>query len=73
MLFRQAFLDGIREGTITVAFRRWRRPTVRSGGTLLTPAGQLVIASVSEVSSADISETDAQRAGYASLGALLEE
>lgn len=73
MLFRQKFLDGIRDGTITLAFRRWRRPSVRSGGTLLTAAGQLSIASVDEVALTRISEADARRAGYTSRDALLAE
>jgi hypothetical protein len=73
MLFRQKFLDGIRDGTITLAFRRWRRPSVRSGGTLLTAAGQLSIASVDEVALTCISEADARRAGYTSREALLAE
>jgi hypothetical protein len=73
MLFRQRFLDGIRDGTITLAFRRWRRPSVRAGGTLLTPIGQLAIASVDEVAITRISDADARRAGYESLDALLAE
>ena len=73
MLFRQRFLDGIRDGTITLAFRRWRRPSVRSGGTLLTAAGQLSITSVDEVALTRISEADARRAGYTSREALLVE
>ena len=73
MLFRQKFLDGIRDGTITLAFRRWRRPSVRSGGTLLTAAGQLSITSVDEVALTRISEADARRAGYTSREALLAE
>ena len=73
MLFRQHFLDGIRSGTITLAFRKWRRPSVKSGGTLLTSVGQLQIASVSEIAPATISNADAKRAGYASLDALLSE
>jgi hypothetical protein len=36
LIFRREFLDGIRRGAITLAFRRWRRPTVRGGGTLGT-------------------------------------
>ena len=40
MLFRQTFLDGIGNRSVPLAFRRWRRPTVRAGGTLLTAAGQ---------------------------------
>ena len=73
MLFRQKFLDGIRDGTITLAFRRWRRPSVRSGGTLLTAAGQLSITSVDQVALTRISEADARRAGYTSREALLAE
>ncbi len=37
MLFKQRILDGIARGEITVAFRKWRRPTVKSGGRLRTP------------------------------------
>ncbi len=73
MLFRQHFLDGIGDGTITLAFRKWRRPSVKSGGTLLTAVGQLHIAAVVEIALKEISRADAQRAGYASLAALVEE
>jgi hypothetical protein len=70
MLFQQRFLDGIRDGSITLAFRRWRRPSVRAGGTLLTPVGELTIASLSQITLSDISERDARQAGYDSLDAL---
>jgi hypothetical protein len=73
MIFRQRFLEGIRAGAVTLAFRRWRRPSVRSGGTLLTAAGQLSITSVDEVALTRISEADARRAGYTSREALLAE
>ena len=73
MLFRQKCLDGIREGIITVAFRRWRRPSVRAGGTLLTPVGQLAIVSVEEVTMTEITEPDARRAGYDSREELVDE
>ena len=73
MLFRQRFLEGIRNGTITLAFRRWRRPSVRAGGTLLTPVGELSISSVSPITLSEISESDALRAGHESLHALLAE
>lgn len=73
MLFRQKCLDGIRDGVITLAFRRWRRPSVRAGGTLLTAVGQLAIVSVEEVAMAGITETDARRAGYDSREELVEE
>jgi hypothetical protein len=73
MLFRQHFLNGIGNGTITLAFRRWRRPSVKSGGTLLTAVGQLHIESVREIDAAQISEADARRAGFESRAALLAE
>ena len=73
MLFRQDSLDGIREGRITLAFRRWRRPTVRTGGTLLLPIGQLQITEVRQTVEDDITDADAKRAGYRSRQALLEE
>jgi len=73
MLFRQHFLEGIRSGAITVAFRRWQRPSVKSGGSLLTSVGQLRIASVTQITMTQISEKDARRAGYESLAGLLAE
>lgn len=73
MLFRQEFLQGIRDGTVGLAFRRWRRPSVRAGGTLLTPVGQLEIVSLTRVDVHDITEADARRAGYRSLAALVHD
>jgi len=73
MLFRKDFLEGIRMGAITVEFRRWRRPSVRAGGTPLTPVGQLSIESVEPVTPNRITADDARRAGYESRDMLLEE
>jgi hypothetical protein len=73
MIFRAATLDAIRRGEVTLAFRRWRRPTVRSGGTLLTAIGQLGIDGVTTVERELVTEADARRAGYASREALLRE
>jgi hypothetical protein len=56
MLFRQDSLDGIREGRITLAFRRWRRPTVRTGGTLMLPIDQLQIVEVRQIADGDIED-----------------
>lgn len=73
MLFKREFLEGIRDGRITLAFRLWRRPSVKTGGTLLTAIGQLGIDSVSRVKVEDISERDARCAGYPSRQALMRE
>lgn len=73
MLFKKAFLEKIREGSVTLAFRRWRRPSVKSGGTQLTAVGELPIVSVTEIGLEAISEQDAKQAGYASRESLLSE
>lgn len=73
MLLRRPVLDGVRSGSITVSFRRWRRPTVRTGGTLLTPVGQPSIRSVEPVAVGDITLQDARQAGYDTREALLRE
>lgn len=38
MLFKRPVLDRVAAGGVILAFRRWRRPTVRAGGTPTTPA-----------------------------------
>ena len=71
MLFNRRALDGIAAGEIDLAFRRWKRPTVRAGGTLRTRAGVLSIDSVEPTSQRRISSEDARRAGFASRAELL--
>jgi hypothetical protein len=71
MLFRKATLEGIRAGEVTLAFRRWRKPMAREGGTLLTRAGQLDVRSVRKVTLRSISEADARKSGNASRDELL--
>lgn len=73
MLFRNAELTGIRSGKITIAFRRWRRPTVVSGGTLRTPIGVLAIESVERIDEDEISEADVILSGHPDLEALMAE
>jgi hypothetical protein len=73
MLFKRSILDRIAAGTVTLAFRRWRRPTVRAGGTLTTPAGVLAIEAVEVMDAGRITAEEAQRAGFESRDALLVE
>jgi hypothetical protein len=72
MLFRQETLRGIESGEVTLAFRRWRRPTVRASGTLRTRAGVLAIESVEPVEEDAITDADARRAGAADRAELIE-
>jgi hypothetical protein len=73
VLFKRHALDGLANGTVTVAFRRWARPRVRAGGQLRTAVGVLAVDSVEEMEFADITEDDARRAGFASLSDLLDD
>ena len=72
MLLRTAVLERIVRGEVSLAFRRWRRPTVRSGGSLRTALGVLRILDVDPVTEEEISEADAARAGFSSRTALLD-
>ena len=73
MLFEQRFWPGIVDGSITIAFRRWRRPTVRSGGRLRSPAGELAIENVDVIDDTTISDNEAHLAGYESRDALMKD
>jgi DNA-binding transcriptional MerR regulator len=63
MLLRRPVLDRIVAGEVDLAFRRWVRPTVKTGGTLRTAAGMLQIERVMAVSMDDLTDDDARRAG----------
>lgn len=61
-------LARIQAGEIDLVFRRWRRPSVKTGGTLRTAIGVLAIESVDAVDGFTVKE--AKRAGYASTADL---
>jgi hypothetical protein len=73
MLFPQRFWSGLADGSVELAFRRWRRVGVKTGGTQLTPAGVLAIDAVDVVDVGDITDDEAQRAGYRDRAELLTE
>ena len=71
MLLRNDVLVRIRSGEISLVFRRWRKPTVRTGGALRTAIGVLNILDVREVRDSDITRPDLLAAGYATAAELL--
>ncbi len=71
MLLPMAVREGIAAGDVDLAFRRWRRPTVKAGGTLRTPVGVLAIDAVDPIAPEDISDADARRAGAEGREAVL--
>lgn len=70
MLLPPAVAHGVREGTVTLAFRRWDQARVTVGGTQRTVAGVLRFDGVTEVQDADLTESDARAAGFADLATL---
>jgi hypothetical protein len=63
MLFRSEILEGIAEGRVTLAFRRWRRPPPADGSKLRSPVGVLSLDRVTVVDEGDISPEDVRRTG----------
>jgi hypothetical protein len=49
VLFRKELWTGLADGTVTLAFRRWQRPTVTTSGALKTAVGVLAIDEVVEI------------------------
>ncbi len=71
MLIKREVLEKIKSGDITLQFRRWRRRTVKAGGTLKTKVGVLQIGEITPIAAGDVTETDARRAGFADVPEFL--
>ena len=69
MLFRQDVLQGIAEGRVTLAFRRWRKAPPADGSTLRSPVGVLSLDRVTIIEPDEITPDDVRRTGM-SLAAL---
>ena len=63
MLFRQDILQGIAEGRVTLAFRRWRRAPPADGAQLRSPVGVLSLDRVTVIDEGDITAEDIRRTG----------
>ncbi|MFW6599284.1 hypothetical protein ACQBAU_12385 [Propionibacteriaceae bacterium Y2011] len=70
MMVPQATAAGIRDGRITLAFRRWQAPRVKVGGTQLTSAGIIRFDACEPVDPDDLTEADARAAGLPDLATL---
>src|SRR6185503_10733321 len=73
MLFKKDIRDQIAAKRVTVAFRRWKKPSVKPGEILVTAAGALAVEAVDKVAIAKITDVDLKRAGYTTRAALLKE
>jgi hypothetical protein len=63
MLFRRDILQGIAQGRVTLAFRRWRRAAPADGSSLRSPVGVLCLDRVTVVDEGDITIEDVRRTG----------
>jgi hypothetical protein len=72
MLIAQQTLRQIVDGEVTLAFRRWKRPSVKAGGRLRTSVGELNIVAVDRIAEDAITDADARRAGAASRAELIK-
>ena len=70
MLFKQEHWAGLTDGSITVAFRRWKRPNAKAGRRMRFPGGWLMVDDIRVVHEASITKADARRAGFPSVAAL---
>jgi hypothetical protein len=64
-------LDGIVEGRVTLAFRRWDRPHAKAGALHRTPVGLVAIEAVDVVRLDSITAAEARAAGASSRAELL--
>jgi hypothetical protein len=71
VLFNHQVWAGLADGTVTVAFRRWKRPSVKAGGTLRSPGGLLAIDEVATITPDDVNDSDARAAGFANRDAVV--
>ncbi|MCF2442320.1 hypothetical protein L0657_00025 [Dyadobacter sp. CY345] len=71
MLFKQKHLEGIKAGTISVAFRKWKKLTANAGSLIKTSVGVIKIISVKDISLNEITDTEAKKAGFATAQALI--
>lgn len=63
MLFHHDMYPRLADGTVTLAFRRWKRPRVRAGTRLRTWVGVLAVESIEPIEPDAITAADARLAG----------
>jgi hypothetical protein len=71
--FEPRLRQGLHDGSITVAFRRWRRAQVVAGHQYRTGSGMVRAESVETISPADITDDLANAAGFPSAAAAVAD
>ncbi|MEE4024415.1 hypothetical protein V1Y59_15115 [Gordonia sp. PKS22-38] len=73
MLLPVRTAQGVADGSIDLAFRRWKTPRVKPGSTFISSAGVIEIVTVDPADADDISDDDARRAGFASPAEVISK
>jgi hypothetical protein len=73
VLWEARFWPLIADGSVTVTFRRWKRPQAVEGRRYRTPGGIVEVDRVTTVEPETISAGDARRAGYESTAAVVAD
>jgi hypothetical protein len=73
VLMQIRFRDGVANGSVTLTFRRWKRPQVVAGRTYRTAAGRIVVDAIDIIDPVRITTSDARRAGFSTREELLAE
>ncbi|MDF2190184.1 hypothetical protein [Paraflavitalea sp. CAU 1676] len=73
MLIKQVHLEAIKAGDVTLAFRRWTKPSAKKGSIIKTSVGLVELTDIKEVSPGSITEAQSKAAGYPNKASLLDE
>jgi len=74
VLFKQRFLAGLKDGSITLTFRAWSRPQARLGGRYrVDRETALLVDAIDTVPVRSITDPEARQAGFAGREELLAE
>jgi hypothetical protein len=73
MLLKNKTIEGIKTGKITLIFRRWKKAGVKKGGTQMTQLGVVGIDDVKIVTEDEITDRDAEKAGFKSRDDLIAD
>lgn len=71
MLFKKEHLEGIKKGTIHLAFRKWEKLRIRKGTLLKTAIGLVKVLDITKVEESSISNEDLKNSGFQSRLELL--